>query len=437
MWSPRVLVLCCSIGAACTALSAPDADCEGRCDTPGGGSVEMQCRNSRAAALDERRPHFTAEAVRWSCRDVNGVSASSDQRDDRGQEYCEYFTLLHTRGIPEVLFDGAGAPSFCDDVTPCAQGVCDARISACVSAASPTLDQPADVLGKTIGSNAVTPLDPHLSAGQLEWLAANSSTKVGECIFTSWHADVSRPIPACSGDCSGAGGYRLDATLPASGAPLFRMQVGFNSNGAAKALVGDCLQKGDAAVSDDFMRGCTLCGQSSCVPWRKSDPSVCTLSMKLAECGCQLQVREADAYRTLDLTKPEDLSVAKEAIVPSSRRGFTLGTWDGMGHLPTGCRYLRFGDESAVTINGLRASDPFLDQVLVACDLTGSHLTRATATDPKEACRETYGDEVVVHVRLPDPAIARVSCNMSVPGCQGVPWAFENLTIESSSSSSP
>jgi hypothetical protein len=420
---PSIAIPLFLLAAACSG-SDPNADCEyGKCDTPG-GTVEEQCTNARVPSMDENRPHFTPAGVRWSCRDVNGVTSNSNESDDRGQEYCEYFSMLHTEGIPEVLMDEQG-PVFCDSSTPCARGTCDQSIFSCVTSTRVDTSRPADILGKNIDNrDKVTPLDPVLSAGQLEWLSQNPQEKVGECVFTSWHKDItSSPSNAVT-----VAGYRLDARAPNSNIPLFRMAVQFNSNGAAQELVKDCLQAGNEELEDSFMRGCTMCGDTNCVPWRKSDPSVCTMAMRIAECGCQIDINdETGSSRTLDLSVAGDLLLARELFVPTSRRGFTLGTWDGMGQLPTGCRYVKMGDPSAVTVNGVTVDDPHADQTLVTCDLKASHITAATAKDPKEACRQIYGEEVVVHVRAPLPGLATLSCDTTKPQCQGIPWDYSNL----------
>lgn len=410
--------------AACTGSSDPNQDClDGKCDTPG-GTPEEQCANARVPAMDERRPHFVPGGVRWSCRDVNGVTADSNTKDDRGQEYCEYFGMLHTEGVPAVLMNEQG-PIFCDASTPCGEGVCDDSIFSCVTSKTADLSKPADVLGKNIDPrDKVTPLDPKLSAGQLEWLSQNPNQKVGECVFTSWHADISEQ-PTSS---EKLGGYALTAKSANANIPLFRMAVQFNTNGAAQTLVEDCLKGGDEKIKDGFLRGCMACANGNCVPWRKSDPSVCTMAMRIAECGCEVNAKSATgASRKLDLAKPADLAIAKELFVPRSRRGFTLGTWDGMGQLPTGCRYVKAGDSGTITVNGVSVQDPNADQTLVACDLKGSHITAATAKDPKEACRQTYGEEVVVHVRAPVSELATLSCNTAKPNCEGSPWDFQNL----------
>jgi hypothetical protein len=424
------LALLFAAASACGGSSDAAKDCStGKCDTPGGDTIEAQCENARVPAMDERRPHFVPTGVRWSCRDVNGVTSNSDTSDDRGQEYCEYFTMLHTDGIPAVLVNDQG-PVFCDASTPCAEGTCDESIFSCVSATSADLSQPADVLGKNIDSGQeVTPLDPKLSPGQLDWLAQNPEQKVGECVFTSWHNDITT-APSSS---ETVGGYALDAPSANPEVPLFRMAVQFNSNGAAQQLIEDCLHTGDASIEDGFTRGCTSCGNAACVPWRKSDPSICTMTMRIAECGCQVEVKQpAGASRTLDFSgttalPPDDLALAKELFIPTSRRGFTLGTWDGIGQLPTGCRFVKMGDPTRITINGVEIDDPNADQTLVACDLKGSHITAATAKDPKEACRQTYGEDVVVHVRAPDTDLVTLTCDTAREGCEGAPWDFASL----------
>jgi hypothetical protein len=39
----------------------------------------------------------------------------------------------------------------------------------------------------------------------------------------------------------------------------------------------------------------------------------------------------------------------------------------------------------------------------------------------------TYGDDIVVHVRAPEPVHATLSCDTSKPQCKGRPWDFGNL----------
>jgi hypothetical protein len=242
-------------------------------------------------------------------------------------------------------------------------------------------------------------------------------------VFTSWHNDITAQ-PSSGGSL---GGYPLTAKSANPQIPLFAMAVQFNSNGAAQTLVGDCLTAGDEAIEDGFTRGCMTCAGTNCVPWRKSDPSVCTMAMRIAECGCEINIKDSSGgSRKLDLGKSADVELAKELFVPQSRRGFTLGTWDGMGQLPVGCRYVKMGDSGDVTVNGVTVQDPNADQTLVACDLKASHVTSA-ANDPKEACRVTYGEEVVVHVRAPVAELATLSCDTTKPNCEGIPWEIGNL----------
>jgi hypothetical protein len=422
----NAFVLTALLFAACSSESRESRDpCEdGKCDLPT-GTVKEMCTNARVPAMDNARPHFTEGGVRWSCRDVNGVTANGDEEDDRGQEYCEYFTMLHTDGIPEVITNEQG-PVFCDESTPCQAGSCNTEIFSCVTGTTVDTSDKADVLGKNIEGSSVTPLDPKLTAGQLEWLTQNPTQKVGECVFTSWHADITRKPTGTTK----VGGYTLNSKTPGSTSPLFRMAVGFNSNGAAQTLVEDCLHSGDDKIKDGFMRGCDNCGDlnGGCVPWRKSDPSVCTMAMRVAECGCEVSVKTSTGgTKKLDLAKASDLALAKELFVPTGRRGFALGTWDGVDKLPVGCRYIETGDAKSIKINGVTIPDPMAGQTIVACDLNASHITSATSKDPKEACRTTYGDEVVVHVRAPGPEIAELKCDTTKPSCEGAVWDFEKL----------
>ena len=414
---------------ACSSSAPSSSECnEGKCDTPEKLSHEEQCTNSRKSSMSESRPHFTPLGVRWSCADVDGVFPHDNTNDDRGQEYCEYFSMLHTAGIPAIISDAQG-PVFCDAATPCAQGTCDQSIASCVTATTVDTSRPADVLGKNTddpveAGHAVTPLDPRLSAGQIDWLAQNAQQKVGECVFTSWHAEIDRPIASKET----VGGRALNATTPGHADPLFRMQVFFNSNGAAKGLLDACVASGDSSIDDGFTRACMMCEANSCLPWRKSDPSVCTMAMRIAECGCSIDIKNASgASRTLDLGVGADVELAHELFVPLSRRGFTLGSWEGIGQLPAGCRYVRTGDPQTVTVNGNTVADPNADQTIVACDLKAGHITSATAKDPKAACRAVYGEEVVVHVRAPLPSMATMTCDATKPSCEGVPWDFANL----------
>jgi hypothetical protein len=426
-----LLFLASSLTVACGGGDT-DLDCaDGKCDTPK-GPLEQVCKNSRLNAMDERRPHFTPQGIRWSCRDVNGVTAglASDGTfiDDRGQEYCEYFTMLQTKGIPAVVNDETGSPKFCDAGTPCGgSDVCDETTNTCLTGTTVDSSGFADILGKNTDVNGglVTPTDPVLKKEQLDWLALNPDQKVGDCVFTSWHQDEELAVNTNET----IGNWRLDAMTPNKQEPLFRMTQGVNSNSAAQQLVGDCLVPGKKKITDTFMRGCTNCGTinggQSCVPFRKSDPSVCTAAMRIAECGCSVTV--AGKTKKLDLKNATDVATLKELFIPTERRGFTLGTWDGIGQLPNGCRYVRLGDAASYKIAGISVTDANVDQQIVACDLKASHIMEATAKDPKEACRATYGEDIVVHVRFPTPETATIKCDTTKPKCAGAPWDFPNL----------
>jgi hypothetical protein len=358
MRAPNVLAIVAGL-ALCQACADPDAgDCsDDTCDLPD-LAPERACKLRRADALESAQRAYTAEAIRWSCADVEGVN--TNKADNRGQEYCEYYALVRPPG------DGAKT----------------------------------EVLGKLAGSGT-TSLSIALTDAQIDALEASPTAVVGQCVFHSWHSDIA--MPACQeGSCPQVLGYRLDAkeTFEVNGksvtVPMFRMTLGANSNNAAKALAKDCMKASMSGATDDFTRGCEMCGNllestGACLPWRKSDATICAGAMRLAECGCGLKAGG-------------DLAAG---LVPRSSRGFPLGTWSGIDELPAGCNFVDPGDGS---------------QTVVSCDLTAADLM-ASARDPKGLCRSRYGDNVVVHVPVPADAVACTPPDGA--DCSATPWVIE------------
>jgi hypothetical protein len=320
----------------------------------------------RADAIESGQRAYIPEAIRWSCADVEGVNTNGS--DDRGQEYCEYFAIVRPPG---------------------ATG-------------------PAEVLGKIVGQNPqtgspiTTGLSIDLTEDQMVALEDQPEAVVGQCVFASWHSDIDMEVSACkSGACPDIMGYRLDAKEEFRvknkkfTVPLFQMQLGVNSNSAAQLLSRDCLKAPDSKIKDDYERGCMMCGalfdQQLCVPWRKSDPTICAGVMRLAECGCGLKGGGDVA----------------EGLVPTTRRGFPLGTWSGMQELPEErCRFVDPGDGS---------------QTVVSCDILANDLLNSK-NDPKGLCRSKYADNIVVHIPVPGEA---VSCKPPAGAeCSETPWVI-------------
>ena len=52
----------------------------------------QHCEARKSDALDSAQKAFTKDNIRWACADVEGVNTNG--RDDRGQEYCEYFAAV-------------------------------------------------------------------------------------------------------------------------------------------------------------------------------------------------------------------------------------------------------------------------------------------------------------------------------------------------------
>jgi len=323
----------------------------GKCDTPAGEA--MACLQRASEVLQSSNRGYTHDLIRWACADVEGVTADSSAKDDRGQEYCEYFALVQLPGGQGIdlgrPLDGGGKVS---------------KLAVC---------QP----GQTGGECRAT-----LTDEQQAQLEDDPSAIVGKCVFTSWHADVNTAVPNAD---NAIYGFKFTKAN-------FGMKVGFNSNSAAVDLIEKCFPLPadkrvavDWANPDDpgqnpFFRGCMGANNLFGTGWRRSDSSICAAINRLAECGCAVP----------GVTTNTELAHALLPPVGSAnlRRGFRLATWDDPMGLPPGCTYSDTGEMG----------------YLVECDMTASDLL-ANANDPKEFCRATYGQNVVVHIDVPREAI--------------------------------
>ncbi len=371
------------VAVACDAPSEPveqSAECsEGeKCDTPGGSQAE-QCEARQAEVLDSSQRGFTPEAIRWAAADVEGVNTAS--RDSRGQEYTEYYAVVKPPGADAGTDLGRPKSAQEGDVTP--NAVC--------------------VKGQGGSDCGLT-----ITEDQLATLEDSPTDVVGACVFTSWHADVPGPLPACpKGKC----GSKANLLGLPFNEEFFRMKISFNSNGAANDLVKKCFDGKSPApktwsdtsdpLTNSFFRGCMQVQELYGTGWRRSDPSVCAVVNRLDECGC-----------TVPGVSREDLPSALIPPQPGpdgkvTLRGFRLGTWDDPEGLPPGCRYLDIGEDS---------------HTVVACDLTASDVV-SNLNDPKEVCRRTYGPNVVVHVPLPkDAIVCKPGSSQAAKTCGKIPW---------------
>jgi hypothetical protein len=356
-----------------------DGECMGddTCDLPT-DPTERSCALRRADAFNPNQYGFTETALRWSCADVDGVTGV-----DRGQEYCEYFAI--------VRLPGETAPG--------------------------------TVLGRVIrhdppeGSQEyatydTTPVALSLDDASITALEADPAEIVGQCVFTSWNEDEAEPPCVAAGNCP----RLFDVPVNTDD---FRMKYLNNSTEAAQFLVEDCMcalhqfESGSCVapdpltgdpddpkdrLHDDFTRGCMLNATINATEYRKSDTTVCTAMLRLAECGCSVAGES-------DVDFPQVIS-------PTGRRGFPLGTWSEPAGLPPGCRYIAAGDQS---------------QTLVSCDLSAGEVLSRSA-DLKQLCREKYGPNVVVHVPITPAAITcdpSASASPYTAACTATPWVVE------------
>jgi hypothetical protein len=352
------------------------------------------CKARRSDAIDSAQRAFVPDAIRWACADVDGVNTNN--QDDRGQEYCEYYALIQP--------------------PPAAEGS--------------NLLPEAVTLGRSQGSGRpTTPLSIELTEDQIFQLEDNPDAVVGACVFTSWHSDIQERLPVCDAPegcpeltaADGAvmppwsGGPGLGITLEDN---FMRMKGSINSNNAAADLFEKCLTEppaGDPAnpedpLHDEYLRGCWKSYELFGTEWRRSDPSVCAAGVRLAECGCGV---DTDGDGVADVTGAQAISRAVVPFQPDEDgtlrlRGFHLGTWSGQNELPAGCRYVETGDADST-------------RTLVACDLLGSDLL-GSQNDPKGFCRAKYGDNVVVHVPVPGGALVCSPPEGQYSDCSDMPW---------------
>ena len=383
--------------AACTAeeASSPDQNggCDGgKCDTPS-DSTEVACEKRQKEAINSSQRSFTPETIRWACADVEGVTASSHLRDDRGQEYCEYFAVID---VPNE--DGKRGLDF---------GRLESRSSTRVTPLALCTEE--EVEDGDISESACRAV---LDEDQFDDFADRGGEVVGSCVFTSWHRDVFDPVPDCAdGDCiddKGAVDVQLDEDF-------MSMKGRFNANGAASKLVADCVRLQERFGSQDpdslpdalkdpdpFIRGCSATALGGAgIEWRRSDPAICAAVMRTVECGCSAPgIDNATDFGFAVVPRPHD------ADGDLQLRGFPLGTWDDKEGLPPGCRYAETGEDT---------------KTVVLCDLTGADVL-AARKDPKEACRSIYANNVVVHIDLPVQALSCEPDAEDAESCGINPW---------------
>jgi hypothetical protein len=394
------------------ANSATANNNDGKGDTPTGEETEL-CAARGADLVNANRPAFLEDFVRWSCADVEGVNTSG--RDDRGQEYCEYFAVIQT---PDELGEGwtetgltLGRPHVGsgEELQRCGtNGDCDAN-SVCIG-----VHRNADPACASGRCSLCAPVTTDFNDDQQFFLEDQGAEVVGKCIFTSWHSDVPGPLP-CGENCTDVYNHPLDVDN-------LRMLNSINSNNAASDLVQKCVsgvaesryRVGDAEdeadpFHDPFFRACMWNADLFGTHWRFSDPSVCTAGVRAAECGCTVG-GDPSIDLGFALVPPVHQQMEEGGI---SLRGFPLGTWGDSSGLPNGCRYVDIGNE----FNG----NP--SQTIVECDIRGLELLD-NLQDPKDFCRKKYGSDVVVHVPIPKDAI---QCDPPADGqysdtCSATPW---------------
>lgn len=189
----------------CTVGSAESAGVDEAALVPNGAATlfdqTLACRNSFAARAGFRDVDLAEGVLRWSCGDVNGVTAP-----DLGQEYCEFHAVMNGK-----VTDGAEIALGANDQVECLftslfadAAVTDALVQ------SEIAKYPTDPAGQ-LSSEDIVKIRAAFAEAQKTY-AAGIAIEVGPLLHNATSID---PLAST-------------------------MQVGFNSRGAARALINDC-----------------------------------------------------------------------------------------------------------------------------------------------------------------------------------------------------
>jgi hypothetical protein len=386
-WIPfSTLLLLAACDADSPERTSGASDCSGaKCDLPD-QDADTNCRQRRSEVLDSSQRAFTEDSVRWACADVAGVNTVGT--DDRGQEYCEYYAIF-----------APGGDAFDVEPTPLGR-----QLSAERGDVSP--------LSVCVEGDAHAGCGVTLSEDAMFALEDEPDAVVGSCMFTSWHSDVPGPLASCQAGqapCPTVHGFPMDEEFG-------RMKLVTNSNATSSDVVQFCVDAAtrgltlppdfeadpDDPFTDAFYRGCRLTGLFD-LEWRRSDPAICAATNRMVECGCELPgVATEDIGKTVVPPQPRDGDPGEVTF-----RGFSLGSWSGPTDLPAGCEALDTGEAQ---------------RTIVRCDLLAADVLEHL-NDPKEACRQTYGQQVVAYAPVP---VEQIRCTESTDAagaaCGSMPW---------------
>jgi hypothetical protein len=328
--------------------------------------------------------------IRWNCGDTPGVTPEPelDSRDGYGQEYCEYHGVSGGR----ITADGEGLRDDAKISCVFTSLFVDATPSA-VGRATEALAQP-DNLG-------VQP-EPGVVQMQVEFNSRKAATELirdcstegqgrrseqAERAVACWQAvqrasgeDKRRLEKACCKPVAGASPARCSKT-----------EIDDDDWDKARSLGARILKRGESGV--DAQRDLIDCvrGRRFGVPWRNSDPTICSRTLRAAsECDCR--------YNDL----------------PSALDGFEFTGWTS-DSLPAGCRYAKSLDASGtptslrnIVICELTQQDKD-DLATGAYDLNGRH-------NLQKLCHDRFAKEIVL--RAPIRAVeAAGTCRASTPFC--------------------
>ncbi len=313
--------------------------------------------------------------VRWTCRDVPGVSGA-----DSGQEYCEYAAVNNRGKAVETLSDLQVDDSLSCLFTSIFSDVRDLPASRSGAGSKEPTAEYRRAIARALAShnNIGSVPDERLV---MMTRSTNSRALATEFVAAcSVDADKVKPGESMIAMQRLAACYRTTLGSPARASHLIELCDGTDlgesdsqlwriaeESGVKLAKVGDEAFEHERDIAAS-LRTATAAG----VPWRNSDVRICSYVARLAdECGVRF------------------------GAVPTEMEGFRFTGWSGK--LPPACRYAELDD--VADIDGLEVEQ------LVICDFSREEVrelpfNRAWSADVQRACRERFAGELLLEAPL-------------------------------------
>jgi hypothetical protein len=400
----------------------------------GGGGGQSSANDTPAAAADMmaqagvcdalfadkaafRAPDLRQGVLRWKCGDVAGVTPP-----DLGQEYCEYHAVSAGKIVDTAeadQFQGSSVSCLFTSVFADVDDGANTTIGA-IATASLADSRLNNLSGFTV------PTDPSVAEAKLGHMlvgfntrgaattliqtCSNEGTSGGQDLVTASRVAACLQLAQSTQDANTKQALTTTCTvgLDGNGVPTAQLddttwaqlQATAQSSGATLDVVA-ATDASDAAERQRDIAACVLTGRAQGLPWRNSDPSICTRSMRaVSECK--------DTFNPL----------------PTGLQGFSMRGWANPT-LPTGCRHGKVWKDAQgnlvspasvqdADIQAKKVSAQDYDQ-LVICN-TDPNDVAAQSVSLQVYCEQKFSNDIAM--QAPIGALVKTETKASTPFCQ-------------------